>query len=112
MVGCPINAILDFPMITRAGLAAFLSPKVNAMLKKVLKAWTEYLDSPASRSVLNTSENGWLSPAALKALQMDDFIHDPQSSLFRLQVLERLLHPTVQAGRPANRRAGQQQCDR
>jgi len=37
-------------MITRAGLAAFLSPKVNAMLKKVLKVWTEYLDSAASRS--------------------------------------------------------------
>src|SRR5208283_84193 len=50
MVGCPINAVLDFPMITRAGLAAFLSPKVNAMLKKVLKVWTEYLDSAASRS--------------------------------------------------------------
>ncbi|HVI04854.1 MAG TPA: phophatidylserine decarboxylase associated domain-containing protein, partial [Sphingomicrobium sp.] len=25
MVGCPLNAILDFPMITRAGLSAFLS---------------------------------------------------------------------------------------
>ena len=43
MVGCPINAVLDFPMITRAGLGAFLSPKVNAMLKKVLKVWTEFL---------------------------------------------------------------------
>src|SRR5215469_10996291 len=82
MVGCPINAILDFPMITRAGLAAFLSPKVNAMLKKVLRVWTEYLDSSASRSVLNTSENGWLSPAALLALQMDDFIHDPRAPHF------------------------------
>ena len=82
MVGCPINAILDFPMITRAGLAAFLSPKVKAMLKKVLRAWTEYLDSPASRSVLNTSESGWLSPAALKAVQMDDFIHDSKAPYF------------------------------
>jgi phosphatidylserine decarboxylase len=82
MVGCPINAILDFPMITRAGLAAFLSPKENALLKKVLRVWTEYLDSPASRSVLNTSENGWLSPVALLALQMDDFIHDPKAPHF------------------------------
>ncbi len=82
MVGCPINAILDFPMITRAGLAAFLSPKVNAMLKKVLKVWTEYLDSPASRSVLNTSDNGWLCPSALKTLQMDEFIHDPNAPYF------------------------------
>ena len=82
MVGCPINAVLDFPMITRAGLAAFLSPKVNAMLKKVLKVWTEYLDSPASRYVLNSSENGWLCPAALKALHMEDFVHDPKAPYF------------------------------
>lgn len=37
MVGTPINAILDFSMITQAGVTAFLSPTVNAMLKKVLK---------------------------------------------------------------------------
>lgn len=82
MVGTPINAILDFPMITPAGLAAFLSPKVNAMLKKVLKVWSEYLDSPDSRYVLNTSEYGWLSPAALATLQIEDFIHDPHAPYF------------------------------
>lgn len=82
MVGCPINAVLDFPMITPAGLAAFLSPKVNAILKKLLKVWSAYLDSPASRYVLNASENGWLSPAALKVVQMEDFIHDPKAPYF------------------------------
>ncbi len=82
MVGFPINAILDFPMITRAGLAAFLAPKVNAMFRKVLRVWTEYLDSPDSRSVLNTSDTGWLSPAALKAIHIDDYIHDPKSPYF------------------------------
>ncbi|MGO9516846.1 MAG: phosphatidylserine decarboxylase family protein [Candidatus Korobacteraceae bacterium] len=82
MVGTPINAILDFPMITQAGFAAFLSPKVNAMFKKLLKVWGEYLDSPDSRYVLNTSEHGWLSPAALKALQLEDFIHDPKDPYF------------------------------
>jgi phosphatidylserine decarboxylase len=69
-------------MITAAGLAAFLSPKVNAMLKKVLRVWSQYLDSPDSRYVLNTSENGWLSPVALKALHMEDFIHDPKDRYF------------------------------
>jgi phosphatidylserine decarboxylase len=79
MVGCPINAILDFAMITPAGLAAFLSPRVNAILKKLLKVWAEYLDSPGSCYVLNASENGWLSRAALKAVHMEDFIHDPKA---------------------------------
>jgi len=82
MVGFPINAILDFPMVTPAGLAAFLLPKVNAMFSKILKAWTKYLDSPESTYVLNHSETGWLSPAALAAIQIDDFIHDPRAPHF------------------------------
>jgi len=82
MVGFPINAILDFPMITPAGLAAFLLPKVNAIFSKILKVWTEYLDSPESTYVLNPTETGWLSPAALGAIQIDDFIHNPQAPHF------------------------------
>ncbi len=81
-VGCPINAILDFPMITAAGLAAFLSPQLNRMLKKVLGIWTQFLDSPASLYVLNETPAGWLCPAALKAIDMDQFIHDPKAPFF------------------------------
>jgi phosphatidylserine decarboxylase len=81
-VGCPINAILDFPMITAAGLAAFVSPKVNRMLKKVLAAWTQFLDSAASLYVLNETPTGWLCPAALKAIHMDEFIHDTKAPFF------------------------------
>ena len=36
MVGVPFNAILDGAMGTKAGNAAFLSSKVNAMFKKIL----------------------------------------------------------------------------
>jgi phosphatidylserine decarboxylase len=78
MVGFPINAILDFPMITPAGLAAFVSPKVNAMFKKVLAVWTKFLDSPESRYILNTTKGGWFSPAALKAWNADAFQLDKQ----------------------------------
>jgi len=81
-VGCPINAILDFPMITAAGLAAFVSPKVNQMLKKVLAVWTEFLSSAASRYVLNETPTGWLCPAALSAINMGDFVHDPKAPFF------------------------------
>ena len=79
MVGFPINAILDFPMITPAGLAAFADEKVNKMLKKVLKKWSKYLDSPDSLYVLNTESNGWMSEGAYTALQMQNFIHDPKN---------------------------------
>lgn len=77
MVGFPINAILDFPMITEAGLAAFVDTRVNAMFKKILAVWTHYLDSSESLYVLNTTPTGWMSPEAAETIHIDDFIHDP-----------------------------------
>jgi len=43
MVGVPLCAIFDYAMGTPSGHAAFLDPDVNAMLKKVLNQWGEYL---------------------------------------------------------------------
>jgi phosphatidylserine decarboxylase len=77
MVGCPINAVLDYPMITPAGLAAFTMEKMNSMLRKVLNVWTQFLDSPDSRYVLNDSPSGWLNPGARKALHLHEFHTDP-----------------------------------
>jgi phosphatidylserine decarboxylase len=77
MVGFPINAILDFPMITPAGLSAFTMEKVNVMFKKVLKVWTEYLDTADSLYVLNDGPDGWLSPEAREAIDLDAFVTDP-----------------------------------
>lgn len=59
LVGLPINAVLDWPMGTPSGYAAFLDPEINKMLKKILNAWGDFLRSPASASVLNESANGW-----------------------------------------------------
>ena len=77
MVGCPINAILDFPMITPAGLSAFVMQKVNAMLCKVLNVLARYLDSKDSLYVLNETHDGWLNPDARKALHLDEFVTNP-----------------------------------
>lgn len=77
MVGFPINAILDFPMITPAGLSAFAMEKVNAMFRKVLAVWTRFLDSADSLYVLNQSPTGWLSPRAQQNLNLDEFQTDP-----------------------------------
>ncbi|HKI20337.1 MAG TPA: phophatidylserine decarboxylase associated domain-containing protein [Isosphaeraceae bacterium] len=77
MVGLPITGILDFPMITPAGLAAFASPKVNDLFRKLLGAWAAFLDSEQSLYVLNESPTGWLCPAAWKALNLDEYQIDP-----------------------------------
>ena len=77
MVGFPINAILDYPMITPAGLSAFAAQKVNDIFRKILAVWTQFLDSEDSCYVLNESETGWLSPDAREAVSLDDFQTDP-----------------------------------
>jgi phosphatidylserine decarboxylase len=77
LVGCPLNAILDWSMGTRAGFAAFRDPRINAMLKNILGAWCEFLNSPASLSVLNDSPSGWKCAQAQALTRIEEFEHDP-----------------------------------
>ncbi|KAK7450555.1 hypothetical protein VKT23_012864 [Stygiomarasmius scandens] len=72
LVGFPINAILDWPMGTVAGLHTFTVDKLNVQFKKMLAVWFEYLSSEDSRYVLTTADNGWFGPKASEA--MPDFI--------------------------------------
>ena len=48
MVATPLGAILDWTMGTPAGFSAFRDPRINAMLKKILSAWCEFLSSAES----------------------------------------------------------------
>ncbi|KAK8200992.1 hypothetical protein M8818_006312 [Zalaria obscura] len=68
MVGLPINAVLDWPMGTPSGFAVFLDPDVNKMLKKVLNAWGEFLQSEDSANVLGTDESSWFSETGVNDL--------------------------------------------
>ena len=77
LVGFPINAIVDWPMGTEGGFAAFLDQRVNAQLKKVLNAWGEFLASPSSAYVLNKDpRHGWFGREAREA--MPDFVEEFQ----------------------------------
>lgn len=76
LIGFPINAVLDWCMGTQAGYAFFLNEKVNSCLNKILNRWCNFLNSPASTNVLNTNENGWLCPEAVKELELDEYIID------------------------------------
>ncbi len=77
MVATPLAAILDWTMGTPAGFAAFRDRRINEMLKKVLTAWCEFLDSGDSLYVLNDSPSGWKSAAARRVVGIDQFEHDP-----------------------------------
>lgn len=68
LVDTPINAVLDYPMGTRAGYVLFNDPRVNAKMKNILDYWGRYLQSEDSSYVLNNSDKGWLSPYALNEM--------------------------------------------
>lgn len=68
VVGVPMNALLDWPMATSAGFAAFQDPKVNEILKKVLDTWGKFLMSPESAKVLHTGKEGWFGPTGKASL--------------------------------------------
>jgi phosphatidylserine decarboxylase len=71
LVGFPINAILNWPMATTAGFAAFQNDKVNAQLKKILNEWSIFLSSKDSLEVLNDDKtSGWLGEDALTKMSL------------------------------------------
>ncbi len=78
MVFTPLGAILDWTMGTRAGFAAYRDPRVNAMIKKILNAWCEFLSSGDSRYALNDSPTGWKSAEARQAIGIEQYEHDPK----------------------------------
>lgn len=80
LVGCPLNAVLDWSMGTQGGAAFFLDERVNRQLRKILDEWGRFLRSPDSRYVLGTEAlGGWFGAHAMAAMpDFDvDFICDP-----------------------------------
>ena len=69
LVAVPIAAMLNWPMATNGGFAAFLNDKVNRLFKNILNYWGEFLSSPKSRYVLNDDpRHGWLGEDAMEAM--------------------------------------------
>ncbi|MEW6734056.1 MAG: phosphatidylserine decarboxylase family protein [Acidobacteriota bacterium] len=78
LVGCPLNALLDWPMCMPAGFALFRSAALNAQLKQVLNFWCSFLSGPDSRNYLNeTSPTGWFCSEAIQYTNMSQFQCDP-----------------------------------
>jgi phosphatidylserine decarboxylase len=75
LIGCPINAILDWSMGTAGGFAAFLNASVNGQIKKILNEWGRFLASRNSCYVLNANaDKGWFGEPALTAMaKMDPY---------------------------------------
>ncbi len=74
----PLGAILDWTMGTPAGFAAYRDRRINAMIKKILGVWCEFLSSSDSLYVLNDSPSGWKGEAARQAVGIEQYQHDPE----------------------------------
>lgn len=79
LVGTPLSALIIWTMGTSAGFAAYRNEKINGMFKQILDRWSQFLDSRASLSVLNTGKNGWMCDAAREKLNMNDYVYNPDA---------------------------------
>ncbi|MBI2241531.1 MAG: phosphatidylserine decarboxylase family protein [Magnetospirillum gryphiswaldense] len=78
LVGCPLNALLDWPMCMPSGFAFFQFPEINARLRDVLNCWSDFLSGPDSRHYLTTQNpKGWFSANAAQNVDMTLFVCDP-----------------------------------
>ncbi len=68
----PMSTLFTYMMMTPAGEAAFRDARWNAGLRRVLKEWCDFLDSPASRYVLTPQE--WLSPEVVWKNKLYEFV--------------------------------------
>ncbi|KAL4062131.1 phosphatidylserine decarboxylase-domain-containing protein [Scleroderma yunnanense] len=64
VAGVPFYGILARFCNTPAGYNIFTHPGVNERFHRMFSQYHDFLGSPASRTVLNTGDNGWLSDKA------------------------------------------------
>ncbi|KAK3313266.1 Phophatidylserine decarboxylase-domain-containing protein [Apodospora peruviana] len=82
MVGVPMAAFFDYAMGTPSGHAAFLDPDVNAMLKKVLNKWGEYLKAK-SAEVLGNHNTGWFGEVGYNDIM--EVANAPRETKFKFE---------------------------
>lgn len=70
----PASTLFVYMMMTPAGQVLFRVGAFNDCLRAILKSWCVYLDSPASRDVLHTGEDGWLSPSSCERHHLHEYL--------------------------------------
>ncbi len=76
----PMSSLFVYMMMTVPGEAAFRYAAFNDALRAILQAWCHFLDGAESRYVLNTSDQGWLCPAAYVYNKLDEFVIPDRSA--------------------------------
>ncbi len=91
----PMSSLFNEMMATEAGESAFRNTAFNDAMTGVLQAWCDYLDSPASREVLNEGKFGWLSPAGQKYTSLDEFVTNPNEPYYGFESFNAFFHRLI-----------------
>ena len=106
LVGTPLSEILIWSMSSPGGFDAYKRNKINDMFREILIEYKKFLDSPASRYVLNDSESGWFGKEASKKINMNEFQCDPTKPYYGFtswnDFFTRKLKPGVRPIEPTN----------
>ena len=78
----PFYALVIDLLNTDFGRTFFSLTEVNCFLKPIYDKYGEMLDSPYSLKHMNGEPDGWLSPAALKRINYNDFICNPKDTYY------------------------------
>lgn len=114
--GTPLSEILVWTMSTPAGFIAYRNEKINAMIKKYLIAWSEFLSSEKSLYVINDSPNGWKSKEAQEKINMGDYQHNPEDEYWGFKswndfFARKLVEGARPIAEPANNKVIVSACD-
>jgi len=82
LVGTPLSRILLWTMGSPEGFATYRRDKINDMFRVVLIEYKKFLDSPASRYVLNKSNSGWFGKDASKKINMAEYQCDTKKPYY------------------------------
>ena len=77
IVGVPFLSLFLDLTNTRGGQLFFSNNEMNSYLKEIINDYAKLLKSPESLKYMNKEEGGWFSPKALKKVNYEDFICDP-----------------------------------
>ncbi len=70
----PVSTLFVHMMETPAGRVLCRNTAFNDGLRRILASWCAHLDSPKSRDVLHTGDNGWLCASSYERNNLHDYI--------------------------------------
>lgn len=92
----PASTLFVHMMETPAGQVLCRNQAFNDGLRAILKSWCVHLDSPESRTVLHTGENGWLCESSFERQNLDEYlISDPSDPYWGFQSFNDFFHRQI-----------------